>query len=371
MLAAHSHSALAAEIHALSVRRWGNAAPPIMVGMHPLFTAALERLACFAKSGNPVLLTGETGTGKEIFARSLYLLSDRNGRPFLRVNCAQYREGQLLASELFGHKKGSFTGAVSDHVGLLEAADGGVVLLDEVAELSLSAQAMLLRALGEGEIVPVGDTRPRRVEVRVVAAAGGDLRPMVRCGGFREDLYYRLRGFHLHVPPLRERGPDWLLLRDHYLAELGRARGKRKVFSAEATATLDGYRWPGNVRELKSIVSTAFHLSEGELIEPRHFLESLEETARQEQLAKVPLADTETTCYERMLVGKASFWDVVHQPYIDRELSRPQGRAIVMRGLSAARGSYKRLLPMFGVADGDYLRFMDFLRHHRLKPDAE
>ena len=369
--AACTCAALATKIHALSVRRWGNNAPPVMVGVHPRFTAALDRLACFAGSPDPVLLTGETGTGKELFARSLYLLSDRDGRPFLSVNCAQYREGQLLASELFGHRKGSFTGAVSDHVGLLEAAHGGVVFLDEVAELSACAQAMLLRVLGEGEIVPVGDTRPRRVDVRIVAAAGADLRTMVRSGRFREDLYYRLRGFHVQVPPLRDRGEDWLLLRDHYLDELSHCGGRHKAFSEESTALLNGYRWPGNIRELKSVVSTGFHVSEGEMIEPRHFLELLEETARQDQLARVPLVDLETTCYERMLVDKASFWDVVHQPYMERELSRPQVRTILARGLEESRGSYKKLLPLFGVADGDYLRFMDFLRHHRLKPEGE
>jgi DNA-binding NtrC family response regulator len=368
---ARTHTGLAARIHALAAKRWGAGALPILVGLHPSFANALERLACFAQGSNPVLLTGETGTGKELFARSLYLLSDRNGRPFLRVNCAQYHEGQLLASELFGHKKGSFTGAVADHVGLLEAADGGVVLLDEVAELSPSAQAMLLRALGEGEIVPVGETRPRRVEVRLVAAAGCDLRAMVRGGRFREDLYYRLSGFRLHVPALRERGQDWLLLRDHYLDELGLACGRPKAFSREATAILGGYCWPGNVRELKSLVSTAFYLSEGGSIEPRHFLESLEEAASEGQLAKVPFSDAGTSCYESMLTQKASFWDVVHGPYMDRELSRPQVRTILLRGLETTRGSYKKLLPLFGIAEGDYLRFMDFLRHHRLKPEGD
>jgi transcriptional regulator with GAF, ATPase, and Fis domain len=371
MSTAEPHTDLARTIHARSLKRWGDASPPIMVGLHPKFRGALERLERFAHSNNPVLVTGETGTGKELFARSLYVLSDRDGRPFLRVNCAQYHEGQLMASELFGHKKGSFTGAVSDHVGLLEAAHGGLVLLDEVAELSICAQAMLLRALSEGEIVPVGDTRPRRVEVRIVAASSSDLRAMVHSGRFRSDLYYRLRGFQLHVPAVRERDQDWMLLRDHYLDELAVVCGRRKAFSPESTALLDRYCWPGNVRELKSIVNTGFHLSEGDLIEPRHFLESLEEAARQEQLEKVPLTDPETACYQRMLGGEASFWDAVHRPYMDRELSRPQVRTIVVRGLTATRGSYKKLLSLFGVAQGDYLRFMDFLRHHRLKPEAE
>jgi DNA-binding NtrC family response regulator len=360
---------LARTIHDRAQARWGEGSAPVMVGRDPKFTAVLDRLARFAGSDSPVLITGETGTGKELFARALYLLSRCEGGPYHSVNCAQYHDGQLVASELFGHKKGSFTGAVTDHVGLFEAAQGGMVFLDEVTELSSPAQAMLLRALSEGEIVPVGETRPRRVRVRVVAATSGDVPALVQSGRFRVDLYYRLRGLHVQVPPVRERGRDWELIRDYYLRRLGASGAHEKRFSREADEILSHYGWPGNVRELKSLVETGFCLCEGELIEPGHFIDSLEQAARLGQLRKVPLCDVETECYERMLSEHVSFWEVVHRPYMDRELSRTQVRTVVTRGLAASHGSYKRLLTLFGIAEGDYLRFMDFLRHHRLKPE--
>ena len=353
-----------------SEKCWGENAPTVMVGRDPAFTTVIDRAARFADSESPVLITGETGTGKELFARALYLLSSRFGRPFFSVNCAQYHEGHLAASELFGHKKGSFTGANTDHTGLFEAANEGMVFLDEVTELSPHAQAMLLRALSENEIVPVGETRARRVRVRVVAATSSDLPGLLQRGQFRADLFYRLRGLHLQVPPVRERGRDWELIRDHYLHRLGKTRSSGKRFSAASIEILSRYRWPGNVREIKSVVETGFHLSDGEVIEPLHFRDSLEAAACLDPMRQVPICDVEGECYERMAELRVSFWDAVHRPFMDRELSRSQVKGIVSRGLAATHGSYKKLLGLFGLAEDEYLRFMDFLRHHRLKPDG-
>ncbi len=370
-LTAFGQTALAGAIHSRSCARWGEATPTALVGQHPAFVAALERLARFARSDSPVLITGETGTGKELFARALYLLSRRDGQAFQRVNCAQYQETQLAASELFGHRKGSFTGAAADHVGLFESAHHGVIFLDEVAELSLTSQAMLLRVLSESEIVPVGDTRPRRVDVRVVAATSADLHALVQAGSFRRDLYFRLRALHVRVPPLRERGDDWELIREYYLHALSLSSDQRKRFSRAALDVLASHDWPGNVREVKALVDTGFHLADGELIEPCHFLEALEEMARLDQLRAVPLVDVATQCWERMTTGGATFWEVVHAPYLARELSRAQVRELVARGLDTTRGSFKRTARLFGLPDGDYMRFMAFLRHHSLKPDRD
>jgi transcriptional regulator with GAF, ATPase, and Fis domain len=369
-LLAAGQADLASTIYARSKERWRDALPTVMIGRSPRFTAVLDRLGRVARSDGPVLISGETGTGKELFARGLYLLSRRNGRPFLRVNCAQYHDGQLMASELFGHRKGSFTGAVRDHIGLFEAANGGMVFLDEVADLSLPAQAMLLRVLSEAEIVPVGETAARRVNVRVVAASTADLGGLVRSGHFRRDLYYRLRGMQVAVPPVRERDDDWELIADYYLGNLVAAGKARKRFSPEARSVLGRYGWPGNVRELKALVDNGFHLSDGELIEPCHFLESLEQVTRMGQLEAIPLLDPEADCYERLTRRQDNFWEVVHGPYLDRELSRSQVRALLARGLAATLGSYKRLLLLFGMTAEEYPRFMDFLRHHKLKPGA-
>jgi DNA-binding NtrC family response regulator len=363
-----SQTPLARHICERSLECWGSTRPTVIVGRHPTLAAALERLRRLAESDAPVLITGDTGTGKELFARGLYLLSDRTAGPFLSVNCAQYREGQLIASELFGHRKGSFTGAVADHSGLFETAHQGVLFLDEIGDLSLEAQAMLLRALGENEIIPVGDSRPRRVDVRIVAATNRDLRTLVDAGRFRADLYYRLRSLQLKVPAVRERGDDWGLILRHYLGALNATRCSSKAFSREAIVLLSTYSWPGNVRELKGLVETGFHLSDSDVIEPRDFIESLEAFSRAEQLEKVPLIDASGGRYEQMASGAASFWEVVYRPYLRRELSRAEVRDVVARGLTHASGSYKRLLDVFGVDAQDYLKFMDFLRHHQLKP---
>lgn len=369
MLTGRVCTELAQAVHARARARWGDAAAAPMVGRHPAFTSALERVARFAEADSPVLLTGETGTGKELFARALYLLSRRDRHGLVAVNCAQYHDSQVAASELFGHRKGAFTGATADHVGVFEAAHGGVLFLDEVAELSLPTQAMLLRVLSEGEIVPVGDTRPRRVDTRVVAATSADLHALVQQGRFRRDLFFRLRALHVRVPPVRERGEDWALIRDFYLQRLGTLRAGPKRFSDESVHMLSRYAWPGNVREVKALVDTGFHLADGEVIEPCHFLEALEEMARLGQLEQVPFVDDAARCWESMVAGEADFWQAVHRPYLDRELSRTQVRGLVARGLDATRGSYKKLVRLFGLEDGDYMRFMAFLRHHNLKPE--
>ena len=359
---------LARRIGALSTERWGDQSPTLLIGRHRALIDALEKLGRLAESDSPVLLTGETGTGKELFARALYLLSGRRRGPFLSLNCGRYPEAQLVASELFGHKRGSFTGAVSDHRGIFEEADGGVVFLDEIGELCPPAQAMLLRLLSEGDMRPVGASHAKRVNVRVVAATNRDLRAMIAAGTFHADLYYRLRYLQLRVPPVRERGSDWELIADYHLKRLGVSRSTMKRFSPEARELLADYPWPGNVRELVSVVDTGFHLSDGPVIEPTHFTEQLEDVAREEQLERIPLHRDQGDVISRMIAGGESFWDVVYRPYMDRELSRPEVREIIEQGLYRTRGSYKKLLAVFGIADSDYLRFMDFLRHQRLKP---
>jgi len=361
---------LGRQVHQQSLERWGEKHAVVVIGTHPSLGVALEKLGRFATADGPVLITGETGTGKELFARGLYLLSKRSGAPYLSVNCAQYQEGQLVASELFGHRRGSFTGAFADHRGVFEAADGGTVFLDEVGELSAQAQAMLLRMLSEGEIVPVGETRSRHVDVRVIAATNRDLPALVASGRFRLDLYYRLRYLQLSVPPVRKRGGDWELLLDYYLSRLRATHTVRKQFSPEARTRLAAYDWPGNVREVRALVDLGFHSSVGETIETADFIEALEALSREEQLGRViESADEVGALFDRLSSGRAQFWDVVYRPYMERNLCRKTVRQLVARGLTETRGSYRTLLRVFGIADADYLKFMDFLRHQQLKPE--
>ena len=228
-----------------------------IIGRSPDLHRLLHELDIVADSELPVLLLGETGVGKELFAHRLHRRSPRHQQPLVHVNCAALPES-LAESELFGHRKGAFSGANSERAGRFEAADGGTLFLDEVGELPLSVQAKLLRALQNGEIQRLGEDQPRRVNVRIIAATNRDLRQSVKEGAFRADLYHRLSVYPVPIPPLRERGYDILLLAGRFL-ELNRARlGLRSLrLSAESESKLLHYQWPGNVRELEHVISRA------------------------------------------------------------------------------------------------------------------
>jgi DNA-binding NtrC family response regulator len=367
-------------ILARSIECWGEERAVALLGRSPAMADAQRQLLQCTRTEGPVLITGETGSGKELFARGMYLLSGRCGRPFMAINCAQYQDGHLLASELFGHAKGSFTGAVTDRRSIFEEAHGGVVFLDEVAELPSSAQAMLLRVLGEGEVVRVGENRPRRVNVRTLAATAVDLESATAEAGFRRDLFYRLRGIRLRIPPLRERHDDWRLIADYCLRSLTARHFVLKHFSGASLELLASYRWPGNIRELRSIVEQGYFMSSGDVIEPFHFAADLLPVAEDDagdtappivpgERRRLMTADDDgEDAYRRIRGEGRTFWDAVYEPYMNRELNRSQVKAIVKAGLRETQGSYKRLLPLIGIAADEYIRFMDFLRHHALKP---
>jgi two-component system response regulator HydG len=246
-----------------------------MVGESPRMREVYRLLGRAAASGSTVLLRGESGTGKEVAARALHRGSPRADRPFVAVNCATLTE-TLLESELFGHERGAFTGAVARKTGKVEAADGGTLFLDEVGEIPIALQAKLLRFLQEREFERLGSTRPIQVDVRVVAATNRDLERAIREGTFREDLYYRLNVITLHLPPLRERREDIPLLASHFAALTSRHLGRPVAgFTPEARACLLRYDWPGNVRELSNAVERAIVLGEGGLIRPEDLPETL------------------------------------------------------------------------------------------------
>ncbi len=243
-----------------------------MVGTGPAMAEVFRLMQSAATSPIPVLIEGETGTGKELVARNLHAASARAGEPFVAVNCAALPEA-LLESELFGHRRGAFTGAMHDQVGLFEAASGGTILLDEVGELPLGMQAKLLRVLEEGEVLPVGERQPRKIDVRILSATNRDLGAEVAAKRFREDLYFRLAAFPILVPPLRARRDDIAHLVDRFLAEES-ARHHRRIHGVEPAALerLVAYRWPGNVRELRNEIARAVALaSDGERLGLAHF----------------------------------------------------------------------------------------------------
>jgi anaerobic nitric oxide reductase transcription regulator len=233
------------------------------IGESPAICHLLSELALVAPTAMPVLIEGESGTGKELVAEAIHRLWIRarprvaNPRPLVRVNCAALPQG-LAESVLFGHRRGAFTGAHADHRGVFEQADGGTLLLDEVGELDLGIQAKLLRVLQSGELQPIGAERTRRVHVRTLAATHRDLQREIQAGRFREDLWYRLAGFRLRVPPLRERGHDRLAFAEHFVGHAGASLGIRAPrLSAEARRAVLDYDWPGNVRELEHRIARA------------------------------------------------------------------------------------------------------------------
>ncbi|HEY6910475.1 MAG TPA: sigma 54-interacting transcriptional regulator [Myxococcales bacterium] len=260
-----------------------------MVAESPLMRSLLVRAAALARASAPVVLQGETGTGKEVLARVLHATSPRAGKPFLAVNCAAL-PGDLLESELFGHSRGAFTGAVSDKAGLFEEAEGGTLLLDEVAELPLPLQAKLLRVLQDGEVRRVGSNRAHRADVRVFAATHRELRGQVERGAFREDLFYRLNVFALTLPPLRERKEDILPIALQLL-ELEKGT-KARAFSRDAERALLAYRWPGNIRELSNAVRHGAALAEGAEVRAEDLPDEVRRP-RAPRSSMRPLADVE------------------------------------------------------------------------------
>ena len=244
---------------------------------------AMEKVFRLVESaiGSPitVLLQGETGSGKEVVARAIHFEGPRKDRPFIAVNCSAFTES-LLESELFGYRKGAFTGANSDKRGLFDAADGGTIFLDEIGDTPLLTQVKLLRVLESGEFIPVGDTEVRKVDTRVVSATNKDLQQEVRAGRFREDLYYRLNAFPIRIPPLRERREDIPLLVAHFLKQLSAKWGKHEITATpESLNCLIRYAWPGNVRELQHELERAVTLAgDSTLLELAHFSERITDT---------------------------------------------------------------------------------------------
>jgi DNA-binding NtrC family response regulator len=232
-------------------------------GKSRVFLEVVKLAETVAPTDSTVLISGESGTGKEVIARYIHALSDRAGGPFVSINCGALPES-LLESELFGHIKGAFTGAVRDKEGLFVAARAGTFFLDEVGEMTAATQVKLLRVLQEREVVPVGATEPIPVDVRIIAATNRDLEEEIRRGSFRSDLYYRLNVITMHLPPLRNRSDDIPILSNHLLARFAGTRGRETPhLSAEASAVLQAYDWPGNVRELENALERAAVLSVG------------------------------------------------------------------------------------------------------------
>src|SRR5262245_58098888 len=320
------------------------AAIPSMIGKSVVMQRLFERVRAAARIGGAVLVTGETGTGKELVARSIHEMSERRAGRFVAIDCGALPE-DLIETEMFGHRRGAFTSASSDKPGLFEEANGGTLFLDEIGNTSRRFQAKLLRAIQERQIRRVGDVIPRNVDIRVITATNCDLLSMVRRGEFREDLFYRLNVFPIHVAPLRERMDDVPLLVSHFL------RG-RKVFSHDALIKLQTYHFPGNIRELENIVESSMYAAKRETVEAVDV--TLPNDGVVEDITKI-IVD--------------NFWESVARPYAERLITRASVEHVVRCGLAQTNGSYRKLVSHFKMPDSDYKRFMDFLRRHRCNVD--
>jgi two-component system nitrogen regulation response regulator NtrX len=282
-----------------------------------------------------VLIYGESGTGKELVAHAIHAMSPRAPEAFVEVNCAAIPE-ELIESELFGHRKGSFTGASEDKIGKLQKADGGTLFLDEVGDMSLKTQAKMLRALEEQRFEPVGASESIRVDVRVIAATNKNLGEEIERGNFREDLLYRLNVIPFHVPPLRERVEDIALLADHFLREFTTAYGRKpKELTPEAYQVLDEYHWPGNVRELKNLMERIVIMNPQVRIDARH----------------IPLGPSRRSAMDR---PADRFGEAAEREYILKKLEETKGnvtRTAELLGLE--RSNLYRKMKTLGIAPKD------------------
>jgi transcriptional regulator with PAS, ATPase and Fis domain len=328
-----------------------------------------EDISYAARADAKVLITGESGAGKELVARAIHAASTRQGGPFMAINCAGIPE-TLLESELFGYVRGSFTGAYRDRAGLLESGHRGTVFLDEVGEMTLRMQGLLLRFLETGEIQRIGaDRAVQRLDVRVVAATNRPLTEDVEEKRFRSDLYYRLNVIHLCVPPLRDRREDIPMFLSHFMEGHSRRYSTPPPeITPQAMALLTAYDWPGNVRELKNVVERLF-VRRHRVVTPEVLPDEIAASQRA-AIAVVTSApagriSARESILGQLLQGRESFWSAVYDPFMSRDLTREDLRAIVRAGLEQTRGSYTALTQLFNMEPSDYKRFLNFLRKHQ------
>jgi DNA-binding NtrC family response regulator len=321
-----------------------------------------EHIATASGSDAKVLITGESGVGKEVVAQLIHHRSRRQQANLVTINCAGVPDS-LLASELFGHVRGSFTDAYRDHQGWLEQAHRGTIFMDEVGEMSLQMQSLLLRFLENGEIQPVGsDRRTTAVDVRVIAATSRKLADRIAANEFREDLFYRLNVIHIEISPLRERRDDVPVLLDHFLTLFSTSHEVPcPRISKEAIDQLVAAPWPGNVRQLRNVAERLVVRAQQGVITTADLPRDVLPMGPQPVGLAQPSREIPELLFERMVRKGETFWTVVYEPFMERDLTRNDIRALVRHGLTLTGGTYKGVAQLFNVS-GDYKRMLTFLR---------
>jgi len=344
-----------------------------MIGASAAMNAIRSEVECAARSDAKVLLTGESGVGKDIAARVIHQGSARSHMPFVTINCVSVPDS-LLEAELFGHVRGSFTGAYRDRHGLLEAAHKGTVFLDEVCEMSPRMQALLLRFMESGEIQRVGSDRVQsNLDTRVLAATNKDPMELLASKAFRDDLYYRLNVIEIKIPPLRARREDIPLLFEHFLHRYAETHGiTPPAIASDTMAALVDFDWPGNVRQLKNIAERLIVRGQRSIITvadlPQEIVGRVRSVVRMSVPAESPALEA---VFDRMVKHRESFWSVVYPAFMIRDLTRNDLRFIVRRGLQETKGSYKMLVELLNMHPSDYKRFLNFLRKHECQVPFE
>ena len=343
-----------------------------LIGTSPATRQLEIDIADAAKSDAKVLLTGESGVGKEVVAGLIHQGSRRRQVKLVAINCAAVPDS-LLESELFGHTRGSFTGAYRDKPGLLELAHRGTIFLDEIGETSLRMQALMLRFLENGEIWRVGSSAAQApADVRVIAATNRELADRIAQGEFRADLFYRLNVLHIRIPPLRDRREDIPAFLRHFLRIYADQHAAPVPdLTAAALARLTDYDWPGNVRELKNIVERLVVRRRSGTIGEADLPDEVRRPGTHRVLVAAapppPARSRADEMYDRLVLQGESFWATVHPVFMSRDMTREDLRAIVTRGLTQTRGSYRLMLQLFNMPAEDYKTFLTFLTKHQCK----
>jgi DNA-binding NtrC family response regulator len=338
---------------------------PELIGVSAASRTIEEQIDEAARSDAKVLITGESGVGKEIVARLIHHRSRRRHAALVTINCAGIPD-TLLASELFGHSRGSFTDAYRDKEGWIQQANRGTIFMDEIGEMSVQMQSVLLRFLETGEIQPVGsERRTTTVDVRIIAATNRRLMESVTANEFREDLYYRLNVIPIEIPALRERREDVPVLLAHYLRLFSeRHRVDLPDLSEDAAAQLAAAAWPGNVRQLRNVAERLIVRARGRVITvddlPREILSM--DPGPSEAAATRSRAEV---LFERIVHEGETFWTAAYEPFMARDITRDDLRAIIRRGLELTRGNYKSVAQLFNLPQSDYKRLLNFLRKHQ------
>jgi Nif-specific regulatory protein len=359
-----AHQALLYEKSALEKRLLKSECQfPEIIGNSKAILHLKEKIAIAAVSPLDVLIWGESGTGKELVARALHYAGRNASGKFVALDCGAFAEG-LVESELFGYKKGAFTGALENREGLFEIADRGTIFLDEISNLSMRLQRKLLRVLQEREIRRIGDSQNRKINVRIIAASNKNIRNEVIADRFRKDLYFRLNAMEIHVPALRDREGDIPFLLESFLIQIAeRENGIIKRLSENSRKSLEKYSYPGNVRELRNIIEGAYYSSREEMIQ----LNDLPEYLNEEESNFILRDEGKNAldCYKRIAGGLSSFEDTIKLPFLKRQISASYVRKIIHYALQNSNGKYKQAFKLLGISDQKYAVMLQFLKRNK------